>query len=52
MRTRDRLNWAFFAGSMTMAALLGVLCHSEAVFWSAAVGMLLLNICNDEIRWK
>lgn len=39
MRTRNRLNWAFFGGSMTMAALLGVLCHSELVFWSAAIGM-------------
>jgi hypothetical protein len=52
VRTRDRLNFGFFGGSIAGAALLGVLCQSEAVFWLAAIGLLTVNIWRDEIRWR
>lgn len=51
MRTRDRLNWSFVGGSVVFAALLGVWADSGAVFVAAAIGLLVLNVMNNEIRW-
>ena len=50
MRTRDRLNWGFFQGSVVLAALIGFLMQSWAVFVVALAVLLVLNLSRKEIR--
>ena len=50
MRTNERLNWGFFWGSVTTAALVGVLTRSCGVFFIALLILLALNVANHEIR--
>lgn len=52
MRTRDRLNWSFFGGSLTFAALLGVWAESGGVFVAAALFLLTCNVLSNEIRLR
>lgn len=50
MRTKNRLNVAFFGGSVVMAALIGGLTGSGGVFVVALIVLLGLNIANHKIR--
>jgi hypothetical protein len=50
VRTRDRLNWGFAIGSLTLAILLGVLTQSATVFWVSLIVLLVLNVMAREIR--
>lgn len=50
MRTRNRLNLSFIGGSLTLAALAGVVTQSGTIFVIALVVLLGLNIYHEEIR--
>jgi len=51
MGTRERLNGAFFQGSILLAALLGGLAESWLAFVLALIVLLGLNIYAGEIRF-
>jgi hypothetical protein len=50
MCTRTRLNVAFFNGSLLLAAVVGGLTQSWAVFPIALVALLAANVLANEIR--
>ena len=52
MHTRERLNVAFFYGSLLLAAVAGGLTQSWAVFFIALVVLLVGNVMANEIRFK
>lgn len=50
MGARQKLNSAYFSGSLLMAGLVGWLFGSWWAFLGTAVVMLAINLTNDEIR--
>jgi hypothetical protein len=50
MPARDKLNAAYFHGSLVVAALAGWACSSWAVFGVAVVVLLAGNLLAGEIR--
>ncbi len=50
MTARNKLNKAFFNGSLLLGAAAGVLSGSWVIFGLAVAGLLAANIAADEIR--
>jgi hypothetical protein len=50
MRTRDRLNVAFAAGSFVLAGFVGVMASSWTVFFIVLGITLVANVLHREIR--
>jgi hypothetical protein len=50
MRARQKLNQAYFNGSLVIAGILGLATQSWAVFSLVLVGMLGLNVAARNIR--
>lgn len=52
MPAREKLNGAYAAGSVVLAAILGTVTESGAVFFLALIVLLVLNCISGEIRFK
>ena len=50
MSARRKLNSAYAAGSLVVAALIGGAAQSAIVFWVALGALLVLNLIAGEIR--
>jgi hypothetical protein len=50
MTARHKLNAAYAAGSMAVAALIGGAAQSAVVFWVALGALLFLNLLAGDIR--
>jgi hypothetical protein len=50
MPARERLNAAYFQGSILLAALIGWACSSWAAFVAAFVVLLVCNLLAGDIR--
>jgi hypothetical protein len=52
MTARHKLNAAYAAGSLAIAALIGGAAQSAIVFWAALGALLCLNLVAGDIRPK
>lgn len=50
MSARQKLNQAYFTGSVFVAGLAGYLTQSWTVFWIALLSLIAFNLHSGEIR--
>jgi hypothetical protein len=50
MNARNKLNYAYVEGSLAVAALLGLVIQSWAIFFAALAALLIGNVVNGDIR--
>jgi len=50
MGAKHKLNAAYFLGALLVAGLAGGITHSWSAFWIALAGLLIADVCSNNIR--